>query len=107
MVGEPGRRVGARGLDTEPFHLATTQPPEAARRNLRSGVNKGRVDAHGHDVAPQRIIGLVDFAADAGMNSKCGAWVHMACREPLHRRTPMHSALRRSTALPCARAVTA
>src|SRR5262245_47329976 len=99
MVGEPRRLVGATGLDTEPFHVASAQPPEGARGNLRGGINKTRVDAHGHDVAPQRILGLVDFAADAGMTSKRGAWVH--------RRTPIHSALRRSTALPCARALTA
>ena len=66
MVGEPWRLVDATGLDTEPFHLTSTQPPEGARGNLRSGVNKGWVDAHAHDVAPQRILGLVDFAAYAG-----------------------------------------
>ena len=80
MVGEPGRLVDAAGLDTEPFHLASTQPPEGARGNLHGGINKDRVDAHAHDVAPQRILGLFDFAADAGMNSKRGAWVDMACR---------------------------
>jgi hypothetical protein len=80
MVGEPWRLVDATGLNTEPFHLASTQPPKAARGNLRSGVNKGWVDAHAHDVAPQRILGLVDFGAHAGMDSKRGAWVDMACR---------------------------
>ncbi len=84
MVGEPWRLVDATGLDTEPFHLASAQPPEGARGNLRGGINKARVDAHGHDIAPQRILGLVDFAADAGMNSKRGAWVHMACRSANH-----------------------
>jgi hypothetical protein len=73
MVGEPRRLVDATGLDTEPFNLASTQPPEGARGNLSGGINKGRVDAHAHDVAPQRILGLVDFAAHAGMNSKRGA----------------------------------
>src|SRR5215472_2780396 len=84
MVGEPRRLVDATGLDTESLDLASTQPPEGAGGNLRSGVNKGRVDAHAHDVAPQRILGLVDFAAHAGMNSKRCAWVHMACRGANH-----------------------
>src|SRR5215831_1823348 len=79
MIGEPWRLVDATGLETEPFHLASAQPPEGARGNLRGGVNKARVDAHGHDVAPQKILDLVNFAADAGMNSKRRAWVHMAC----------------------------
>src|SRR5262245_7798765 len=61
MVGEPRRLVDATGLDSEPFNLASTQPPKAARGNLRGGINKGRVDAHAHDVAPQRILDLVDF----------------------------------------------
>ena len=80
MVGEPWRLVDAVGLNTEPFHIASTQPPKATRGNLRSGINKGWVDAHAHDVAPQRVLGLVDFAPYAGMNSKRGAWIHMACR---------------------------
>src|SRR5262249_42872811 len=84
MVGEPWRLVDATGLDTKPLHLASTQPPKAARGNLRGGINKGRVDAHAYDVAPQRVLGLVDFAAYAGMNSKGGAWVHMACRGANH-----------------------
>src|SRR5262249_2591623 len=78
--GEPRRLVDATGLDTEPFHLASTYPREAARGNLRGGVNKGRIDARAHHVAPQKILGLVDFGAHAGMDSKRGAWVHMACR---------------------------
>src|SRR5262249_6412368 len=57
MVGEPWRLVDATGLDTEPLHLASTQPPEGARGNLSGGINKGRVDAHAHDVAPQKILG--------------------------------------------------
>ena len=80
MVGEPRRLVDATGLDTEPFHLASTQPPEGARGNLRSGVNKGRIDAHAQHVAPQEIFRLVDLGAQAGMDSKRGTWVHMACR---------------------------
>src|SRR5262249_5478139 len=80
LVGEPRRLVDATGLHTEPFHVPSAQPSEGARGDLRGGINKARVDAHAHDVAPQRIIGLVDFAADAGMNSKRGAWVDMACR---------------------------
>src|SRR6516225_6031521 len=80
VIGEPWRLVEATGLDTEPLHLATTQLPGAARGNLRGGINKARVDAHGHDVAPQRIIGLFDFAAGVGINWKLGAWVDMACR---------------------------
>src|SRR5262249_50132601 len=80
VVGEPRRLVDATGLDTEPFHLATTQPPEGARGNLSGGIDKGGVDAHAHDIAPQRILGLVDFAAYTRRNSKRGAWVDMACR---------------------------
>jgi hypothetical protein len=76
--------MDATGLDTEPFHFASTQPPEAARGNFRGGVNKGRVDAHARDVAPQKILGVVDFDAHAGMNSKRGAWVYMACRGANH-----------------------
>jgi hypothetical protein len=88
---------------------AIDSPRKLREGNLRGGINKGRVNAHANDVAPQKILYLVDFAAHAGMNSKRGAWAHMACRgsNPLHRRTPIHSALRRSTALPCARALTA
>src|SRR5262244_446276 len=71
---------GRHGSRFRRFNLASTQPPEGARGNLSGGINKGRVDAHADDVAPQRILGLVDFAAYAGMNSKRGAWVHMACR---------------------------
>jgi len=59
------------------------------------------------DVAPQNILGLVDFARSTpGMNSKRGAWVHMAVsrRKPC-KSTPTHRALRRSTAA-CARALT-
>src|SRR5262249_505642 len=70
MAGEPRGLGDATGLDTEPVHLASTQPPEGARGNLRGGINKGRVDAHAHDVAPQKILGLVDFAAHAGMKWK-------------------------------------
>src|SRR5262249_32539789 len=84
MVGEPWRLVDATGLDTKPLHLASTQPPEAARGNLCGGINKGRVDAHAHDVAPQRILGLVDFSPHPRMNSKSGAWVDMACRGANH-----------------------
>jgi hypothetical protein len=84
MVGEPWRLVDATGLNTEPFHLASAQPPESARGNLRSGVNKGRVDTHAHDVAPQSILDLVDLAAYVGIHSKRGAWVHMACRGANH-----------------------
>src|SRR5262249_47369363 len=80
MVGEPWRLVDATGLDTKPLHLASAQPPEGARGNLSGGIDKGGVDAHADDVAPQRILGLVDFATYAGMNSKRGAWVHMATR---------------------------
>ena len=48
-MSEPWRLVDATGLDTEPLHLAPTQPPKAARGNLRSGVNKGWVDViHPH-----------------------------------------------------------
>ena len=67
MGGEPRRLVDATGLDTEPFNLASTQPPEGARGNLSGGINKGRVDAHAHHVAPQKILGLVDFGARGGM----------------------------------------
>ena len=84
MGGEPRRLVDATGLDTEPFNLASTQPPEGARGNLSGGIDKGRVDAHAHDVAPQKILGLVDFGARGGMYSKRGAWVHMACRGANH-----------------------
>src|SRR5260370_4125808 len=58
MVGEPWRLVDATGLNTEPFHLASAQPPESARGNLRSGVNKGRVDTHAQDEAPQKVLAL-------------------------------------------------
>ena len=73
MGGEPRRLVDATGLDTEPFNLASTQPPEGARGNLSGNINKGRVDAHAHHVAPQKILGLVDFGARGGMYPKRGA----------------------------------
>src|SRR5262249_46800326 len=84
IVGEPRRLVDATGLDTEPFYVASTQPSEGARRNPRGGVNKSRVDAHAYEVAPQKILGLVDFGACGRMNSKRGTWVHMACRSANH-----------------------
>jgi hypothetical protein len=46
----------------KPFHLASTQPPEAARGNHRGGVNKGRVDAHAHHVAPHPAVGTPNTA---------------------------------------------
>ena len=101
MVGEPRRLVDAAGLDTEPFHLTSTQPPEGARGYLRGGINKGRVDAHADDVAPQKIRGLVDFAAHARMNSKRGAWVHMACRGANHCIDARRSTARPAEVQPC------
>jgi hypothetical protein len=99
--GEPWRLVDATGLDTEPFDLASTQPSEGARGNLRRGINKGRVDTHAYEVAPQKILRFVNFAAYAGMYSKRGAWVHMACRGTNHCIDACRATARSAKVQPC------
>jgi hypothetical protein len=47
--------VDATSLDPEPLDLASTQPSEGTRGNLRGGINKGRIDAHEQDVPPQKF----------------------------------------------------
>src|SRR5258708_28716762 len=56
IVNEPRRLVDTAGLYTEPLHLASTQPSETARRNLRCGINKVRVNTHVNDAAQHIIL---------------------------------------------------
>src|SRR5690242_2213612 len=101
IVGEPRSLMDATRLDTEPFHLASTEPPKSARGDFRGGVNEGRINTHAHHVAPQKILGPVDLRAHAGMDPKGGAWVHMACRSANNRVNTCRATARSTEVQPC------
>jgi hypothetical protein len=75
------RRHGSR-YRAVPCRLDLT--PGRCERESSRRRHKGRLDAHAYEVAPQKILGLVDFGARGGMYSKRGSWVHMACRGANH-----------------------